>query len=153
MIGFWIDFLRTGVIYYLFSQVLKIFRTVMKIEAWEGKKGETWVCKKKHHWVIESRVRGPTNSQTYKVIGHLDKLDNLLKSAIDIYYLFKSRKKLLKSAAENIYHKMSVQEQPPRDVLRKYAVNLQENKHAEVWFQKSCLATLLKSHFGMGVLL
>ena len=82
--------------------------------------------KEKHHWVIESRVRGPTNSQTYKVIGHLHKLDNLLKSAIDIYYLFKSRKKLLKSAAENIYHKMSVQKQPPRDVLRKrYSENMQ----------------------------
>ena len=33
-------------------------------------------------------------------------------------------------------------------VLCKYATNLQENSHAESYF-----ATLLKSHFGMGVLL
>ena len=70
----------------------------MRLE--KGRKEKHGSAKKKHHWVIESRVKGPTNSQTYKVIGHLDKLDNLLKSAIDIYYLFKSRKKLLKSAAE-----------------------------------------------------
>ena len=38
-------------------------------------------------------------------------------------------------------------------VLWKYAANLQENTHAEVQFQRSCFATLLKSHFGMSVLL
>ena len=38
-------------------------------------------------------------------------------------------------------------------VFWKYAANLQENTHAEVRFQKSCKATLLKSDFGMGVLL
>ena len=36
-------------------------------------------------------------------------------------------------------------------LLWKYAANLQEN--TEVRFQQSCKATLLKSHFGMGVLL
>ena len=30
---------------------------------------------------------------------------------------------------------------------------MQQNTHAEVRFQKSCFATLLKSHFGMVVLL
>ena len=35
----------------------------------------------------------------------------------------------------------------------KYAANLQENTYAEVWFQQICFATLLKSHFGMVVLL
>ena len=34
----------------------------------------------------------------------------------------------------------------------KYAANLLKNIHAEVRFQESC-ATLLKSHFGIGVLL
>ena len=33
---------------------------------------------------------------------------------------------------------------------RKYAANLQDNTHAKVQFQK---ATLLKLHFGMGILL
>ena len=36
-------------------------------------------------------------------------------------------------------------------MLWKYAPNLNENTHAEVWFQKNCKATLLKSHLGMGV--
>ena len=35
----------------------------------------------------------------------------------------------------------------------KTAVNLQENTHAEVRFQLSCKATLLKSHLGIGALL
>ena len=35
----------------------------------------------------------------------------------------------------------------------KYAANLQENTYAEVWFQLSCLANLLKSPFSIGVLL
>ena len=35
----------------------------------------------------------------------------------------------------------------------KCAANLQENAHATVWFQRSCYVTLLKSHFGMSVLL
>ena len=38
-------------------------------------------------------------------------------------------------------------------VFWKYAENLQENTHAEVWFQWSCFATLLKSDFGKGVFL
>ena len=51
-----------------------------------------------------------------------------------------------------------IQKQPPRGVLRKkvfwkYAANVQENTHAEVWFQQSCFPTLLKSHFGLVVLL
>ena len=33
-----------------------------------------------------------------------------------------------------------------------YSDNLQENTHAKLWFQSSCFATLLKSHFGMDVL-
>ena len=37
-------------------------------------------------------------------------------------------------------------------VFWKYAANLQ-NTHAEVFFQKSCFASLLKSHFSMDVLL
>ena len=35
----------------------------------------------------------------------------------------------------------------------KWAANLQEDTHPKVWFQKSCFTTLLKSHFGMVVLL
>ena len=35
-------------------------------------------------------------------------------------------------------------------VMRCY---LQENTHAEIWFQQSCFSTLLKSYFGMGVFL
>ena len=31
-------------------------------------------------------------------------------------------------------------------VLWKYVTNLQENTNVEVWFQQSCVATLLKSH-------
>ena len=38
-------------------------------------------------------------------------------------------------------------------VFWKYAANLQGNTHANMWFQESCNATLLKSHFGMGILL
>ena len=38
-------------------------------------------------------------------------------------------------------------------VFWKYAANLQENTHAQKWFQLSCFATLLKSHFGIDVLL
>ena len=38
-------------------------------------------------------------------------------------------------------------------VFWKYAANLQENTHAKVLLQEICFATLLKSHFGMGVLL
>ena len=38
-------------------------------------------------------------------------------------------------------------------VLWKYAADLQENTHTEVWFQWSWKVTLLKSHFDMGVLL
>ena len=40
-----------------------------------------------------------------------------------------------------------------KKVFGKYAANLQENTHAEDRFQQSCLANLLKLHFGMGVLL
>ena len=38
-------------------------------------------------------------------------------------------------------------------VFWKYAVKLQANTHAKERFQLSCFATLLKSHFGTGVLL
>ena len=37
------------------------------------------------------------------------------------------------------------------DALKIWA-KLQENTHAEVWFQLNCFASLLKSHFGMGAL-
>ena len=53
----------------------------------------------------------------------------------------------------------SLKKQPSSCVLRKrcsensYAANLQKNTHGKVRFQKSCFATLLKSHLGMGVLL
>ena len=40
-----------------------------------------------------------------------------------------------------------------KKVFWKYAANLQGITHVEVWFQWNCLANLLKSHFGMGVLL
>ena len=40
-----------------------------------------------------------------------------------------------------------------KKVFRKYAANLQENNHAEVRFQYSYFATLLKSHFSVGVFL
>ena len=40
-----------------------------------------------------------------------------------------------------------------KKALWKYAANVQENTLSEVRFQESCRATLLKSHFGMGVLL
>ena len=39
------------------------------------------------------------------------------------------------------------------EVLWRYTAYLQENTHAEVRFQYSCFAALLKSHFGIGVLL
>ena len=39
------------------------------------------------------------------------------------------------------------------NVLWKYAPNLQVNTHVEMRFQQSCKATLLKTHFGVGVLL
>ena len=51
------------------------------------------------------------------------------------------------------------QKQLSRGVLKKrcsvskYEAHLLENTHVQVWFQLSCFATLLKSHFGMGVLL
>ena len=35
--------------------------------------------------------------------------------------------------------------------IPEYAANLKRNTQAKVWFQKSCFATLLKSHFGIGV--
>ena len=40
-----------------------------------------------------------------------------------------------------------------KKLFRKYAANLQETTHTKVWFQYSCKATLLKSHFSLGVLL
>ena len=40
-----------------------------------------------------------------------------------------------------------------KKVFLKYAANLLEQTHVEVWFQWSSFATLLKSHFCMGVLL
>ena len=38
-------------------------------------------------------------------------------------------------------------------VFWKCAANLQETTHAEVWFQESCKAILMKPHLGMDVLL
>ena len=38
-------------------------------------------------------------------------------------------------------------------VFWKHAGNLHENNHVKMWFQESCFATLLKSHFDMGLLL
>ena len=38
-------------------------------------------------------------------------------------------------------------------VFWKYAANLKENTRVELQFQKSCKANLLKSYFGMSVLL
>ena len=35
--------------------------------------------------------------------------------------------------------------------IMKICINLQENTHAEVWFQKICIGTLLKLYFGIGV--
>ena len=40
-----------------------------------------------------------------------------------------------------------------KKVFRKYAANLQETTHTKVWFQYSCKAALLKSHFSVGILL
>ena len=40
-----------------------------------------------------------------------------------------------------------------KSVSWKYAANLEENNHAEVWFHKSCETTLLKSHLYTGALL
>ena len=39
------------------------------------------------------------------------------------------------------------------EVFWKYETRLQENTHAEVRYQWSCFATLLKSYFRMGFLL
>ena len=56
-----------------------------------------------------------------------------------------------------IYWNITKNEQNPEVLLVKgvwkYAADLQENTHAEVWFQQSCKATLLKLQFGMGFLL
>ena len=38
---------------------------------------------------------------------------------------------------------------PLEKIFWKCAANLQENTHAEVWFQQSCFATLLRSHLGI----
>ena len=46
----------------------------------------------------------------------------------------------------------AIQRSSLEKVFWKYAANLQENTLAEVWFQESCKATLMKSHFDMGVL-
>ena len=40
-----------------------------------------------------------------------------------------------------------------KNVFWKYTANLQETTYADVWFQQSFFATLLKSYFGMGVFL
>ena len=40
-----------------------------------------------------------------------------------------------------------------KGVFWKLAGNLHENNHVKRWFQESCFATLLKSHFDMGLLL
>ena len=46
--------------------------------------------------------------------------------------------------AENYYENMLKS-------IMKICINLQENTHAEVWFQKICIGTLLKLYFGIGV--
>ena len=51
----------------------------------------------------------------------------------------------LETAARRFSHK--------EKLFWKYAANLQDNTHTKVWFQWSCCATLLKSHFAIGVLL
>ena len=40
-----------------------------------------------------------------------------------------------------------------KNVFLKYTAKLRENTHAEVQFQQSCKATLLKSHFCIGALI
>ena len=61
-----------------------------------------------------------------------------------------------------MFWKCCFQKQPTQccplvKVLWKYTANIQENTHVDVRFQQSCFttcfATLLKSNFGMGVLL
>ena len=56
---------------------------------------------------------------------------------------------------ETVSSETNRQKQPPRGVPRKTCSEnmLQIYTDAEVWFQLSCFATLLKSHFGIGVLL
>ena len=44
--------------------------------------------------------------------------------------------------------KASLRRCSPKEMPWKYAANLQENNHAEVWRQQSCIATVLKSDFG-----
>ena len=52
-----------------------------------------------------------------------------------------------------LWSEAAVQRCSKKNVFLKCAANLHENTHVEVWVQKSCKATLLKSHFGLGVLL
>ena len=47
----------------------------------------------------------------------------------------------------------AIQRCSSEEMFWKYAANLQENTYTEMWFQQSCFASLLKSHFGMSVLL
>ena len=54
---------------------------------------------------------------------------------------------------EKQYAEAAIQRCSQEKVFWKYVANLQENTHAKVQFQYSCKATLLKSHFDMGVLL
>ena len=64
------------------------------------------------------------------------------------YKSFSEKKLLCILSAEAALQRCSEEK-----VFWKDAANLQENTHDEVWFQYSCSATLLKSHFGMSALL
>ena len=59
----------------------------------------------------------------------------------------------MKKLIQVIIEKLHGQEWFTQMVIWKYAANLLENNYAEVWYQQSCKANLLKSHFGMGVIL
>ena len=54
--------------------------------------------------------------------------------------------------ASHKFAEATIQRCSQENLFWKYAANLQENTHAKVSFQESCLAALLKSHFSMGVL-
>lgn len=99
-------------------------------------------------WVwgkTESEVRGCTNSQTCKIISHLVKLDNLLlQSAIAIYYLFESRKKLLQSATERIHHKMS-EGVARRCILKNVSWKISEYLPENICFLQKVASKVLQS--------
>ena len=57
--------------------------------------------------------------------------------------------KMMLTSGFRVLSETAVQRCSYEKVFWKYAINLQENTHAEVWFQKSCFAL----HFNMGVFL